>query len=128
MLTERTGLLAATRVSTAAGTSLTLGGAEGRFFNQQQLTKGGAGTLVLDRLNNIAGLTVEDGELAGSGGVSGAVVLESGSALGVGDAADGAAVGSFRTNDFTLGLGGELLIGLDAAAGSGDLLDVAVPP
>lgn len=123
-LTESVALLGAARVNTDGGTSLTMAGARGRFFNAQPLTKGGAGTLVLESVNNIAGLTAEAGTLAGTGGVNGTVVIANGATLAVGDDANGPGLGSFRTNDLNLGLGSELLVDLDAAGGAGDLVDV----
>ena len=125
-LTERVALDADATVKVDAGSRLTFGGDQGRFYNGHTLTKIGEGVLVLDATtpNLVDALHVNAGTLAGRGEVRGALTINSGATLAPGDTAAGGTVGRFTTGDFTLTAGGDLAIELDPAAGLGDLLNV----
>lgn len=123
-LNERMGLLADATVNISANASATAGGAQGRFFNPQILTKTGGGTIVFDNLNNIAGLVVADGITAGVGSINGSVTVQSGAEFRPGDSASAAAVGTFGTDDLALNLGSTLVIDLDPAGDEADTVNV----
>ena len=125
-LTERVALDADATVKVDAGSSLTVGGTQGRFYNGNTLTKIGNGLLVLDAStpNLVTALNVNAGTLAGRGEVRGALTINSGATLAPGDTAAGGGLGTFTTGNLTLTSGGDLAIALDPAAGSGDLLNV----
>jgi len=123
-LTERIALRADATVNTEAGTSLTFGGDQGRFYSDFTLTKDGAGTAVFDNLNPISGLVVDDGVVAGAGEISGTLRINTGADLRPGDSAAAAGVGTFSAGGLTLA-GGGVTLDLDPGAGTGDLIDVA---
>ena len=54
----------------------------------------------------------------------GALTINSGATLAVGDTAAGGGLGTFTTGNLTLTPGGDLAIALDPTAGTGDLLNV----
>lgn len=122
-LTERIALQADATVNTAAGTSVTFGGDQGRFYNAFTLTKAGAGTAVFDNLNGIAGLDADEGVVAGAGEISGVLRISAGAELRPGDSAGAAGVGAFSAGGLTLA-GGGITLDLDPGAGNGDLIDV----
>ena len=125
-LTERVALDADATVKIDGGSSLTMSGAQGRFYNGHTLTKISAGPLVLDATspNLIDALNVDAGTLAGTGEVRGAVTVNRGATLAPGDSAAGAGLGTLTTGDLVLTAGGNLAIALDPAAGAGDLANV----
>lgn len=121
-LNERMALLADATVNISANASATVGGAQGRFFNQRILTKTGGGTIIFDNLNNIAGFVAADGVVGGVGGINGSVTVQSGAEFRPGDAVSGAGLGTFTTDDLSLELGSTLAIDLDG--NTADRIDI----
>jgi autotransporter-associated beta strand protein len=122
--TERIGLLSASTVNVEAGASISFTGAQGRFFNNQDLTQAGAGTVVYDNISNIGSLAIVNGVAAGDGGFNASVTLTGASELRPGDSATAAEIGTFDTEDFFLGAGSELTIDFDPLLGQSDVLNV----
>ncbi len=123
-LTERIALQADATINLDANTSITFGGAQGRFYNNQTLTQTGPGTAVYDNINNIAGLAVVNGVAAGVGGINGSVTLTTGAELRPGDSATTASIGNFASDNFLLGAGSLLTIDLNPTAGTSDRVNV----
>jgi len=128
-LTERIAVRTDATVNVAAGASLTMGGAQGRFYNAAGetalLTQTGDGTVAYDQISNIVGLTVESGIAAGVGGINGDFILEDGAEFRPGDSALADLIGDFSTGDFTLENGALMTIDLDPINDAIDLLSVA---
>ncbi|MGB7325152.1 MAG: trypsin-like serine protease [Rubripirellula sp.] len=124
-LTERIALQADATINLDAGTSITFGGDQGRFYNNHTLTQTGPGTAVYDKINNIAGLAVVNGVAAGVGGINGDVTLTGGAELRPGDSALSAAVGEFATGDLVIDTNSLLTIDLDPTSGLADRVNVS---
>lgn len=125
LLTERIALQGDATINLNAGTSVTFGGDQGRFYNANVLTQTGDGTAVYDNVNNIAGLAVVNGIVAGDGGINGSVTLTTSAELRPGDSANVAAIGSFGTGDLTIDDSSLLTIDLDPTLGTSDVVNVA---
>jgi autotransporter-associated beta strand protein len=128
ILTERIAVRTDATISVAAGSSLTIGGAQGRFYNAAgapaMLMQTGGGTVAYDQLSNIFGLAVEEGIAAGVGGINGNVFIDSGAELRPGDSVSGDSIGDFQTENFSLSDGALLTIDLDPVTDSVDLINV----
>ena len=128
ILTERIAVRSDSGLDVSTGASLTIGGAQGRFYRPAGetplLTQTGGGTVVYDNISNLDSLTVSDGVAAGNGGINGIVSISGGAELRVGDSAMAEAIGSFQTGDFTLDSSALLTIDIDPLGNTADLLNV----
>ncbi len=125
LLAERIALRGDTTIRIDRDATVTFGGDQGRFYNAQTLTKIGEGLAVFDQVNNIAGLTIAAGGVAGGGGINGSVVIQKDAILLPGDSATAFGIGSFATDDLTIHAGGKLQIDLDAGLNRIDVVTVA---
>lgn len=124
-LTERISLQGDAAINLNAGTSITFGGDQGRFYSPNLLTQTGGGTAVYDNISNIAGLAVVNGIVAGDGGINGSVTLTTSAELRPGDSANTAQVGSFATGDLMFDETSLLAIDLNPVLGTSDVVNIA---
>ena len=128
VLTERIAVRSETTIRVDDGSSLTVGDANGRFYNRAGdsfgLIQEGGGIVVYDNANNIGGLTIVNGVAAGDGGVNGTFRMTLAAELRPGDSAAGTELGSFTVGDAELGADTLLTIDLDPMANQWDRLIV----
>ena len=128
LLTERIAVRSETTVRVDGGSSLTVGDANGRFYNRAGdsfgLIQEGGGIVVYDNVSNVGGLTIVNGVAAGDGGVNGSFKMTLSSELRPGDSATAAELGSFTVGDADLLADTLLTIDLDPMANQWDRLIV----